>query len=92
MTKTHIIFAAIAFAIVGCASTSTSVLQIGDNTYMSSDQSSFERSGSVLKARLYKEAIEFCKSKGKNFEQISSTSKDTYPFSPASAEIQFACK
>lgn len=92
MNKIQYVFAVITLSLAGCASTRTEILEIGENTYMSSDQSGLERSGSVIKARLYKQAIEFCTAKGKKFEQISSTSKDTYPFSPASAEIQFTCK
>lgn len=77
----------------GCYTTGTGgVVQIGPDTYMVGSLGKFtDFSGSAVKARLYKQAEEFCKSKGGVMVPINSTAKDSGMGTYASAEIQFMC-
>ncbi len=74
----------------GCSNKS-GVIKIGENQYMASTHGGVESSGSIVKIVLFKEAEEFCKSKGQKVIVISSTHKDSFIGSPTSAEVQFSC-
>lgn len=79
------------FLVTGCATTSTKgVVEIGPDTYMIGGLGKFtDFSGSAVKARLYEQAAEFCKSKGRVMVPINSTAHDSDFAQYASAEIQF---
>lgn len=74
----------------GCA-TNTGIVQIADDTYMYSKQDGWAQSGGAIKAGLYKEANDFCRSKGKKLTPLNSNSVDLTNRQMASAEIQFTC-
>ena len=82
-----------ALVIGACATTGTDgIVQIGPDTYMIGGLGKFtDFSGSAVKARLYKKAAEFCKSKGCVMVPVNSTAKDSEYAQYASAEIQFMC-
>lgn len=77
--------------LAGCATTGTDgIVKIGPDTYMIGRLGKFtDFSGSALKARLYKEAAEFCEKEGRVMVPLDSTSKDSGVGTYASAEIQF---
>lgn len=77
--------------LAGCA-TDTGFVRIGQDTYMKSKMGTFtDFSGGVVKARLYKEASDFCNEQGRYISPLGSTSKDSGMATYASAEIQFRC-
>jgi hypothetical protein len=81
-----------AISVVGCAG-SSGISEISDNTYISSKKGGFGRvttSGSEFKAELFKEANDFCSSKGKKMESITATHFDRGEGRPT-AELQFKC-
>jgi hypothetical protein len=90
----------IALVITGCAEfddvpTYSDVVPMGLDTYMLTREDAFSRSGSAVKAGLYRRANAFCESKGKQLMPVRETSRDSpgnpgYG-SPATAEIQFRC-
>ena len=84
---------AIVVCICGCATTGTNgVVQIGPDTYMIGGLGRFtDFSGSAVKARLYQQAAEFCRSKGGEMIPLNSTAQDSKPGQYASAEIRFKC-
>lgn len=93
MKKLFFLAAAALSTFTGCAATNTGIVQIADDTYMSSKQDWSEYSGGVVKAELYKEANAFCVSKGKKLVPLNSSAEDYSPYqSTAAAEIQFGCK
>ncbi len=93
MKKLFFLTVAALSTLAGCAATNTGIVQIADDTYMSSKQDWSEYSGGVVKAELYKEANAFCASKGKKIAPLNSTAEDYKPYqSSAAAEIQFSCK
>ena len=79
--------------VAGCASNS-GVVPIGKDTYMVSRQAATGFSGSgTLKADAFREANEFCESKGK-FMQVLRTDEAKPPYVLANfpkAEVQFMC-
>ena len=78
--------------ICGCATGTGGVVQIGPDTYMIGGLGKFtDFSGSAVKARLYQQAAEFCRSKGGVMVPVNSTAEDSKPGQYASAEIQFRC-
>lgn len=83
-----------AVSAIACAS-SSGITQISDNTYMSSKLGGISTlSGSQLKADLFKEADQFCSSKGKKMESLAATHVDRGQWTQgtaAAAEIQFKC-
>jgi len=83
----------IVVCICGCATSGTDrVVQIGLNTYkMGGLGKSTDFSGSAVKARLYQQAAEFCRSKGGEMIPLNSTAQDSKPGQYASAEIRFKC-
>jgi hypothetical protein len=84
---------AIVVCICGCGTTGTNgVVQIGPDTYMIGGLGNFtDFSGSAVKARLYQQAAEFCRSKGGEMIPLNSTAQDSKYAQYASAEIQFKC-
>ena len=83
----------IVVCICGCATSGTDrVVQVGPNTYkMSGLGESADSSGSAVKARLYQQAAEFCRSKGGQMIPLNSSAQDPKPGQSASAEIRFTC-
>ena len=83
----------IVVCISGCATTGTNgVVQIGPDMYMIGGLGRFtDFSGSGVKARLYQQAAEFCRSKGGQMIPLNSTAQDSKPGQYASAEIRFKC-
>ena len=83
----------IVVCICGCATSGTDrVVQIGPSTYkMGGLGNSTDLSGSAVKARLYQQAAEFCRSKGGQMIPLNSTAQDPKPGQQASAEIRFKC-
>jgi hypothetical protein len=83
----------IVVCICGCATSGKDrVVQIGPNTYkMGGLGKSTDFSGNAVKARLYQQAAEFCRSKGGEMIPLNSTAQDSKPGQYASAEIRFKC-
>ena len=90
----------IALLITGCAEltsppTYSDVVPMGLDTYMITKEDAFTRSGSAVKAGLYRRANAFCESKGKQLMPVREMSRDSLGNpgygSPANAEIQFRC-
>lgn len=82
---------AAALILSGCAN--TGIVPIGSGVYMASKFGSMVTfSGGEVKADLYKEAGEFCRSKGGQVKPLDSTSRDSGLATYASAEIQFRCE
>jgi hypothetical protein len=77
----------------GCATTGTNgIVKIGPDLYMVGGLGKFtDFSSSAIKARLYKQANEFCEKQGRVMVPIDSTGKDSEYGQYASAEIQFLC-
>jgi hypothetical protein len=81
---------AIAFLVFGCSG--SGIVPIGKDTYMSSKPGGFFTwSGGEVKAELYREGHEYCKSQGKEFMPVSSSAKDSGYARPATAELHFRC-
>ncbi len=76
-------------ALTGCVTTGTNgVDKTGTNQYIVGGIGKFtDYSGSAVKVRFIKEAEDFCKQKGEDFEVLSSTSKDVVDGNYASAEV-----
>jgi hypothetical protein len=71
------------------------VVPMGLDTYMLTREDALSRSGSAVKADLYRRANAFCESKGKQLMPVREMSRDSpggpgYGI-PANAEIQFRC-
>gem|GEM_PF-2274796 len=91
--RSFISIVGIVVCICGCATSGTDrVVQIGLNTYkMAGVGKSTDLAGSAVKARLYQQAAEFCRSKGGQMIPLNSTAQDSKPGQYASAEIRFKC-
>jgi hypothetical protein len=80
-------------ATVACAANS-GVVPIGPDTYLVSRQAATGFSGSgTLKAEAFREASEFCRSKGKSL-QVVNTNESSPPYVAGNfpkAEVQFMC-
>ena len=72
---------------------STGVIQMENNKYMVSVKNAKVGfvSAAEEKADAYKEANEFCKSKGKSVETIDIQTRDSGAFQSASATLEFKC-
>lgn len=86
----------IMLALSACATTSNStkdIVSIGKDTFMVGRSGSiFVDSGSEVKAQLYRDANDYCNTKGKILVQISESHKDKIMgVSAASAELKFRC-
>lgn len=85
--------------IAGCATTppnnlreTSDIVPIGKDTYMVARQGGFfTASGGEVKAQMYRDANDFCISKGKNLMPVSSSSRDAAAYKYATAELQFRC-
>lgn len=77
-------------ALIGCATT-TDVVPMGPDTYMiSASAPGARKSGSVLKASLYKQADEWCRERGLVMVPVSEQSANSTGIgSGASAEVVF---
>jgi hypothetical protein len=77
----------------GCITTGTNgVVKIGPDLYMIGGLGRFtDFSSSGIKARLYKQASDFCEKQGRVMVPVTSTGKDSEYGQYASAEIQFLC-
>lgn len=77
----------------GCATGTDGVVPIGPDTYMLGGLGQFtDYSSSAVKARMFKEAHQFCDAKGLEMVPLNSTGKDSGYGTYASAEIQFKCR
>ena len=84
--------AAVAIIGTGCAN-SSGVVPAGKDTYLiSRSEKGFDKTGSGVKAAIFKEAGEFCSKTGRSMEIIKATEKDMVPFkSDAQAAVEFKC-
>src|ERR1700712_3210617 len=75
-----------------CGTGSDGVVPIGPDVYMLGGLGQFtDYSSSAVKARLYKQAAEFCRQKGETISALSSNGQDSGFGTYASAEVQFRC-
>ena len=77
-----------------CATSSGTgdITPIGKDTYMLARPGGFfTLSGGEVKAQLYRDANNYCKSIGRNLMPVSSSSVDSAPYKYANAELQFRC-
>jgi len=92
MKNNFIVLSSLAIIITGCAS--TGVVPADKGTYIISKQSAagiFGTPGGV-KADIYTEANDFCKSTNKTVETIKIEVKDAVPFvRTGSASLEFKC-
>lgn len=79
--------------LAGCAITGTDgIVPIGPDMYMVGGLGKFtDYSGSETKARLFKQAAQFCIDKNQVMVPMNSTGTDAGMGTYASAEIQFRC-
>lgn len=87
-------FSIAAATLSGCATTSgtSDIVPIGKDTYMLGRPGGlFTLSGGEVKAQLFRDANKFCHSQGKNLMPVSSESRDSAPYTYATAELQFRC-
>ena len=83
-------FAAVAtFAMAGCAH--SGVVPIGPDTYMVANSEWGFSSGGVQKAKVMKEASDFCARQGKEMLPISTRQNDVQFGKTPAAEVQFRC-
>ncbi len=76
----------------GCGS-STGIVKLDDNLYITSKTDMMVGSGTKLKMSLYPGAVDFCQSMGKKMEVVSTQQSDMDENkSWAGAELQFRCK
>lgn len=79
-------------ALTGCATGTDGPVSIGGDAYMIGGLGQFtDYSASAVKARMFKQATEFCASKGQDMTPLNSTGKDSGYGTYASAEVQFKC-
>lgn len=80
-------------AIAGCVSTGTDgPVKIGDDLYMVGGLGgAFDHSGSVVKAKFFKQASEHCVSMGREMLPVASKGQDAFMSNWASAEVQYRC-
>ena len=86
-----IIMLSVIFASVGCATSTTGIVKISEDTYMLAKQNPNVWTEAEVKVEIYKEANAFCEKDGKKFTQISSTGNDS-GINWSSAEVQFKCE
>lgn len=91
--KKPLFFIAVTILLTGCATTGTNgPVSIGPDMYKLGGQGKFlDLAGSATKARFFKEAGEFCASKGRQIMPITSSAKDAGYGQYATAEVQFYC-
>ena len=78
--------------LVGCATGTDGVVQMGPDMYMIGGQGKFtDFSGSAVKARFYQDAAKHCQAKNRVMLPMSSTGQDSGFGTYASAEVQFRC-
>ena len=82
-----------AILLAGCAGLGTDgVVPIGPDMYMIGGLGGgFDYSGSVVKAKFFREAAKYCDEKGKVMVPVNSTGRDASYGEYASAEVQFRC-
>lgn len=89
----------IALLIAGCylppVEPFSDVVPMGLDTYMLTKEEVYTKTGSAVKANLYRKANDFCESKGKQLLPVREMSRDSSGSpgygNPANAEIQFRC-
>jgi len=94
LSRTAIAAFAMAATISGCATTSGTddIVPIGKDTYMIGRPGGFFTiSGAEVEAQLFRDANTFCRSQGKNLMPVSSESRNSAPYTYATAELQFRC-
>ena len=81
----------IALLVAGCAGV-TGVVPMGENSYLLASHGTMGWSSSgAQKAKVFQDATEFCRSKGKQFEMINTRQVDGGFGKIASAEVEFRC-
>ncbi len=85
--------AAIAVTLCVACSTTAGVVPSGkDTSLISRSEKGFDKTGSRVKAAIFKEASDFCAKSGKTMEVITANEKDMALFrSDAQAEVEFRC-
>ncbi len=93
MNKVYSLSISFIFLLVGCGTTGTDgIIEISPNLYMHGGLGSFtDFSSSGVKARLYKDAAQFCSAKGLVVSPVSDVGRDSGVGTYASAEIKFRC-
>ncbi|SDE01770.1 hypothetical protein SAMN05216345_1333 [Cupriavidus sp. YR651] len=78
--------------LMGCATGTDGVVQIGPDLYMIGGLGKFtDYSASAVKARMFQEAAKYCADQGRVMSPVNSTGKDSGIGTYASAEVQFQC-
>jgi len=86
------LFLPLILALSGCATGTDGAVQIGPNLYMIGGLGNFtDFSSSAVKARMFKQASEYCAGLGKTMEPVNSRGQDSGYGTYASAEVQFRC-
>ena len=79
------------FFLTACAGV-TGVVPMGENSYLLASHGTMGWSSSgAQKAKVFQDATEFCKNKGKQFEMINTRQVDGGFGKIASAEVEFRC-
>lgn len=87
--KNRLLLICFASVLTACAS---GPISMGKDTYMMTDTGAWSwSSGSTLKANLYREANEFCESKGKDMLPVGAQHNHADFSTFARAELQFRC-
>lgn len=82
----------LAILLIGCATGTDGVVQIGPDMYMLGGQGKYtDFSGSAVKARFFEEAARYCTQRNRVMLPASSTARDSGFGTYASAEVQFQC-
>lgn len=85
-------FGVLCLTLVGCATGTDGVVQMGPDMYMIGGQGQFtDFSGSAVKARFYQDAAKYCQAKNRVMLPLNSTGQDSGLGTYASAEVQFRC-
>jgi hypothetical protein len=89
MRSVVLMLVAVVLVVAGCAH--SGVVPIGPDTYMVANSEWGFTSGSVQKAKVMKEASDYCISLGKQMLPISTSQNDVAFGKTPAAEVQFRC-
>lgn len=82
----------IALCLAGCATTGSSITQVGPDTYLYGQMGgATDFSAAALKSRLITDASRYCAAKSQSFELLRDSGYDAALGRYASAEIVFRC-
>lgn len=86
------LFVVVCGYLIGCGTDSGGVVPIGPDSYMVGGLGRMtDYSSSAVKARLYKEAANFCQQRNEVMSPLASSGIDSGYATYASAEVQFRC-